>query len=258
MTEATTTLTRAEILAGQVANPEEVISDLRKCSAKDGENEQLRLKVAEQDKTMTAMISVKQVLDASGKDGLKGEVENAIAFKHAYEEASGSKLTPEGIVKRAKDCADAEAKAAALAKENQNLRGQITFMSKQVSGLKGTKGFGLPPCWVDEAGRAQRLVNVEVTERGVVVRPGWPPERNDDAKRLPNIEALVAAGVEQTIVTFKLAATPILDWSRNQDPECRHYASIGVSAASVNSSVAGENAANEYFYPFGKVSIVKK
>jgi len=247
----------SKLLAGKVANPEEVISDLRRCSAKEIENSKLLTRVAEQEAKLTALVAVQELLNAEGDNAYKAEVENAMAFKRAYEEALGKKLSPEEIVKHAKECASSAAILDVLAKENQNLRGQVTFMSKQETAAKGKKGFGLPPCWVDSDGRAQRLFAIEVTERGLIVRPGWVPERNDDAKSLPNIDTILATTGEQTIQKFRDGVMPIFLWSQRKDPECRHYASIGVSAASVNASVAGSNAVNDYFYPYGKVSIVK-
>ena len=249
-------------LAGTAYRPDEVISDLKRCSAKETENQQLQVKISDLDQRLTALVAVRDVLErASGEnqsDAAKAEVEAALAFKKAYEEATKSTLRRGDVEKRAKECAEAELKIASLARESQNLRGQVAFVGKQLAAATGSKGFGLPPCWVDESGKVQRLLNVEVTEQGLVVRPGWSPEREDDAKKLPNIDGLIAAGNSQSIATFRTNAQAVFDWSRKQDPECRHYASIAVSATSANASIAGNNAVNDYFYPFGKVSVLRR
>ncbi|MBI5619103.1 MAG: hypothetical protein HY943_22740 [Gammaproteobacteria bacterium] len=130
-------------------------------------------------------------------------------------------------------------------------------MIKQAEGTKNSKGFGLPPCWVDESGKVQRLLDVEVTDGGLIVRAGWPPERNGDSKAVPGVEALTSTDSEETIAAFRGAADSVYAWSRGQDPECRHYASVTVSATKVQSAVTGKNAVYDYFYPYGREALAK-
>jgi len=246
-------------LSGHAANPDEAITELRKCSRREMENDALRAQVESQGTKLTALAAVQEALNnKAGSEALQQEIETALAFMKAYQDKAKKQVQPDKVERLAAQCAEAESTIAGVAKDNQNLRGQVAFMSKQVASFKGTKGFGLPPCWVDTEGRVQRLFSVEVTEQGVIVRPGWPPERAEDASKLPNIAAALASETVQSISTFKNGVTPILDWSKKQDPECRHYASIGVSATSANASVAGDNAVNEYFYPFGKVTVIRR
>lgn len=258
--EAERTLAEVQaVLSSQVTNPEAAVSELRKCSRRETENEVLRAQLANQGTKLTALVAVDEALKSkAGSEELQKEVEEALAFKKAYQEKTGKALRRDEVEKLAAQCAEAETKISGIAKDNQNLRGQVAFMGKQVAAVKGTKGFGLPPCWVDAEGKVQRLFSVEVTEQGLIVRPGWPPERTADANNLPNINAALANESVQSISAFRMGVTPILDWSKKQDPECRHYASIGVSATTVNVSVAGDNAVNDYFYPFGKVAVVRR
>lgn len=247
------------VLSGQVANPEEAVSELRKCSRREVENDGLRARIASQETKLTALAAVDDTLkEKIGNEDLQTEIENSLAFKRAYQEKAGKKVQRNDIGKLATQCAENETKLAGVAKDNQNLRGQVAFMGKQVAAIKGTKGFGFPPCWVDAEGRVQRLFIVEVSEQGLVVRPGWPQERTEDANNLPNISAALANGSAQSISSFRGGVTPILDWSKRQDPECRHYASIGVSATTVSVSVTGDNAVNDYFYPFAKKAVIRR
>jgi hypothetical protein len=247
------------VLSGRVANPEETLSELRKCSRREVENEGLRAQIVSQGAKLTALAAVDETLKSkAGSEELQKEIENALAFKKAYQEKTGKALQRNEVETLAAQCAEAEKKLSNIAKDNQNLRGQVAFMGKQVAAIKGTKGFGLPPCWVDAEGKVQRLLSVEVTEQGLIVKPGWPPERSDDANSLPNLNAALANGSVQSISSFRTGVAPVLDWSKKQDPECRHYASIGVSATSANVAVAGDNAVNDYFYPYGKVAVVRR
>lgn len=246
-------------LSKETGDPDAVISDLRKCSAKESENQQLKVKLAQLDEKLTALVAVNDVMSkhqgGEQNPAIKAEIESALAFKKAFEDAMKSHVLPGDAAVRGRECAVADAKLTELNKEAKNLRGQLKNMIRQAESSKNPKGFGLPPCWVDEGGKVQRLIQVDVTDRGLIVHPGWPAIRDDDAKKLPNIETLIATGHEQSIATFRTNVMPILQWSRKQDPECRHYASIVVSATKVTASVPGDNAVNDYFYPYGKVSL---
>lgn len=246
-------------LSKEAGDPNAIISDLRKCSAKEAENQQLKVKLAQLDEKLTALVAVSDVISKiQGNEqnpAIKAEIESALAFKKAFEQAKKNPLRAGDAVARGRECADADASLAGLNKEAQNLRGQLKNMIRRAESSKNLKGFGLPPCWVDEGGKVQRLIQVDVTDRGLIVHSGWPAIRDDDAKKLPNIDALIATDHEQSIATFRTNVMPIFQWSRKQDPECRHYASIVVSATKVTASVPGDNAVNDYFYPFGKVSL---
>jgi hypothetical protein len=239
--------------------PDEVMARLRTCQSVEARAGELGAHVADQDKQIASLAAFQdRMKELSGQalaPAIVSELATAMAFKKGYEEASGMRLDDRTATKRAWDCVAAQAKSDAMASERQNLINQVTFMRHQLEGLNGNKGIGPPPCWVDNTGRVQRLLAVEVTEQGLLVRPGWPPERDADAKKLPNIDALVGRAA-QSPATFHAAAAPLLEWSRTRSPECRHYASVTVSATRVNTSVAGQNAVFDHFFPYGKVTLV--
>lgn len=250
-----------DALKGSPYRPDDVISDLKKCAALEPENSGLKIRIAELEKqtgvlsafleTMKTM-TLKDVIPA-----IVDEVTTAMAFKKGFEDAAGRRLDSKTATQQSLNCVAALAKTDGMEKERQNLINQITFMRRQLESINGTKGFGLPPCWVDNGGKVQRLVAVEVTDQGLVVRPGWPAERNEDAKNLPKLQVLIGDGKPQSIAAFHSAALPVLEWGQKRNPECRFYASVTVSATRVDTSVAGQNAVFDHFFPFGKVAIQK-
>lgn len=246
---------------GRPYRAEDVIEDLRKCSALEPENSGLKTQIAAlegQAGTLVAFMEAMKTL--AGRDDPRlaaQELATAMAFRNGFEQASGQALDGASATKRGWECVAAMAKNDAMERDRQNLINQVTFMRHQLESLNGSKGFGLPPCWVDNNGRVQRLLAVEVAENGLIVRPGWPAEREGEAKQLPNIKNLAGGGQALTIAAFRAAALPVLEWSRTRNPECRHYASITISATRVDTSLAGQNAVADHFFPYGKVSLQK-
>lgn len=250
-----------DALKGSAYRPDDVISDLKKCRALEPENSGLKIRIAELEKqngilsafleTMKTM-TLKDVIPA-----ITEEVASAMAFKKGFEDAAGRRLDNKNASQQGLSCATALAKTDGMEKERQNLINQVTFMRRQLESINGTKGFGLPPCWVDNSGKVQRLIAVEVTDQGLVVRQGWPVERNEDAKNLPKLQALIGDGKPQSVAAFHSAALPVLEWGQKRNPECRFYASVTVSATRVDTSVAGQNAVFDHFFPYGKVSVQK-
>jgi hypothetical protein len=241
--------------------PDEAIADLRKCAALEPENRDLKTGIDEREQQIAALAAFLESMKAlAGKDTPQttaAEFATAMAFKKGFEEAAGRPLDGTGAARQGWDCVAAQARSDGLDKERQNLVNQLTFMRNQMDTLNSGKGFGPPPCWVDNNGRAQRLLAVEVTEQGLVVRPGWPAERAEDAKTLPNIQSLTASGKTLSPAAFHTAAQPVLEWGRARKPECRHYASVTVSASRVDASLAGQNAVFDHFFPYGKVTLQK-
>lgn len=241
--------------------PDSVLADLRKCSVLEPENRDLKIRVVELETQVKALGAfLEEMKTLTGREipqAIAEDLATAMAFKKAFEEAAGKSLTGSNAIKLGGDCVAALARGDAMEKERQNLINQITYMRHQLEEINGTKGFGLPPCWADNNGKVQRLIAVEVTDQGLVVRPGWPTERAEDAKKLPNIQTLIGGGKSQTTAAFHTAAMPILEWGKKQNPECRYYASVSVSATRVETSVAGQNAVFDHFFPYGRVALQK-
>lgn len=107
----------------------------------------------------------------------------------------------------------------AVLKENADLRGQMAHMRNRFKAVG--RGLDHPPCWADEAGNIEYLFNVELRQGVSIVTPAWPEHRRQDAEKLPGIAELTAAPVNTE--RFRAASRPILDISKRQDPECRHF-----------------------------------
>lgn len=136
-------------------------------------------------------------------------------FLAGYEKDAKTKIPLDAAKKRGEE-------AAHLAKELADCRGQLTHCEK-IKG--GPKGFGLPPCWADNAGQIQYLLNVEIRPDGLKVDRAWPIERNADAQLLPGLQTTLDAGL-QSLDQFKANTQAIFDQSKKSNPECRHYVVI--------------------------------
>lgn len=109
----------------------------------------------------------------------------------------------------------------ALKKENSDLRGQVAFLKNR---LDARGGRDYPPCWADESGKVEFLFSVEVRPDSVVVSPAWPARREAAARALPGIEAALAGPHSNQAFVSKIQG--IFNWSKTQDPECRHYVQL--------------------------------
>lgn len=110
----------------------------------------------------------------------------------------------------------------AVLKENTDLRGQMANMRNKFNAVG--RGLDHPPCWADEAGNIEYLFKVELRQGAVVVAPAWPDRRRLDAEQLPGVTELIAGPVSSE--RFRALSQPILDISKRQDPECRHFVVI--------------------------------
>ena len=124
------------------------------------------------------------------------------------------------IAKNAEAYAQAEKEGlnpAVLQKTNRDLKGQVQFLQNKLN--KG-KGGDLPPCWANEAGKAEMFLTVYLKENTVSFEPAWPPTRKADAEALPNFSGLMA-NTTRTYENFLQAARPISDMANQQ--ECKFY-----------------------------------
>jgi hypothetical protein len=108
----------------------------------------------------------------------------------------------------------------AVLKENADLRGQMANLRNRANAVG--RGLDHPPCWADEGGKTEYLFNVEIGPKVVVVTPApWTERRRQDAAKIPGVAELLAGPLSYE--RFSAAAKPILDLSKSQNPECRHF-----------------------------------
>lgn len=130
-----------------------------------------------------------------------------------------------------------------LRKENSDLRGQVAFLKKR---LDARGGRDYPPCWADESGKVEFLYAIELRSDSVVVTPAWPAKREADAKALPGLSTTLAA--PHPYSNFVSAIQGVFNWSKAQDPECRHYVQLKSSIPDAVQSDRARLMVENYFY----------
>lgn len=119
------------------------------------------------------------------------------------------------------DLAKAGQNPDAMKKENSDLRGQVAFLKNR---LDARGGRDYPPCWADENGKVEFLFSIEVRPDSVALLPAWPARRESAAKAIPGIDAVLSGPHLNQSFVSKIQS--IFNWSKKQDPECRHYVQL--------------------------------
>jgi hypothetical protein len=99
---------------------------------------------------------------------------------------------------------DGHTQKSTSARDNANLRAQIAFLrARLVNHGDNTP----PPCWFDEdTGKVQFLFTLDLRPGNtILVTPAWPPEREAEARALPDIEPILAGGSLSNDLFFKRA-----------------------------------------------------
>lgn len=133
--------------------------------------------------------------------------------------------------------------AGGLRKENSDLRGQVAFLKRR---LDARGGRDYPPCWADESGKVEFLYAIELRSDSVVVTPAWPAKRETDAKALPGLSTTLAE--PHTYSNFVSSIRGVFNWSKAQDPECRHYVQLKSSIPDAVQSDRARLMVENYFY----------
>jgi hypothetical protein len=128
-------------------------------------------------------------------------------------------------------------------KENSDLRGQIAFLKNR---LEARGGRDYPPCWADESGKVEFLFAIEVQPDTVAVSPAWPARREAAARELPDIDAVLAG--PHSNQAFVSVIQGIFNWSKAQDPECRHYVQLKSSISDAVQSDRARLMVENFFY----------
>jgi len=130
-----------------------------------------------------------------------------------------------------------------IKKENSDLRGQVAFLKNRLD-ARGGRDF--PPCWADETGKVEFLFTVELKTDSVVVAPARPQRREATARELPGIDAVLASPL--TNQNFISSIQGIFNWSKRQNPECRHYVQLKSSIPDAVQSDRARLMVENYFY----------
>jgi hypothetical protein len=154
-------------------------------------------------------------------------VRDVIAAAKSYEEFSKNKTS-----------------ANVLKRENSDLRGQLAYVSRQLN-AKG--GLDHAPCWADEKGKIEYLFTVETRPDGYLVHKAWLPHREQDARALPGIDHALSENV-MSAPTFAATMQPVLNWSKKQEPECRHFVYLTTTVSDADSRDTARKVVEGFFY----------
>ena len=211
----------------------------------NGKTEGISAEVA-QDMTQTpmnALTRVKQAIATTGelKRQLKKQLDKEIPLGQETQ-------TVKEVVTAAKGFSElvgSNLKPDINKKENSDLRGQVAFLKNK---LDARGGRDYPPCWADQSGRVEFLFLIETKPNQILVAPStWSTARALDAGALPGISE-VLSGSPHSNDEFVKRIQGIFDWSKNQNPECRHYVQLKSSIGDAVQSDRVRLLIENYFY----------
>ena len=188
-----------------------------------------------------ALAKVRQAIAATGelKKQLKAQMNKDLAPGQETETVRDVVTAAKGYGELAKAGVNPEQ----FRKENADLRGQVAFLKNR---LDARGGRDYPPCWADESGKVEFLFSVEVKPDLVVVTPAWPPRREVAARALPGMADILDG--PRSNQGFVSRVQGIFNWSKNQDPECRHYVQLKSSIADAVQSDRARLMVENFFY----------
>jgi hypothetical protein len=176
------------------------------------------------------------------------EMESIVSEKeraHAEASARAEQLERELSALKSKDPNSAVAGLAKCEDLTSNLRGQVANCQNRL----GKGGMDHPPCWADrDTGRIEYLLDVTMADDGVSAAPAWPAHRASEALALPGIGALTEG--KRDPQSFSSLGQPVLAWSNQQDPVCRHYVRILDRTSSVELHKRARFAIESVFYKY--------
>ena len=188
-----------------------------------------------------ALAIVRQALTATSelRQQLKEKLDKELS-------AGNESQTIHEVVAAAKgygDLAKAGQNPDAMKKENSDLRGQVAFLKNR---LDARGGRDYPPCWADETGKVEFLFSIEVRPDSVAVLPAWPARRESAAKAIPGIDAVLSGPHSNQAFVSKIQS--IFNWSKTQDPECRHYVQLKSTISDAVQSDRARLMIENFFY----------
>ena len=220
---------RKAIERADIADPEKLFEDLVRYSSMVDKNKTLETELA---KAQEELKDINNLIDSlGGKDAAQA----AKDIVKKIGDGMGIK-SPELLNKKLKEL-------AGQAQKIDDLMGQNEYLVRRAG-----KGFGVQPCWV-ENGRTQNLLAVVLELDGVQVSipSSLPPSRLKQMQDLPGIELAT-----RNLIPYReleRSFGPILAWSKQQDPECRHYVSIESNIPQTKVSTPKRLQVTGYFYP---------
>jgi hypothetical protein len=138
-----------------------------------------------------------------------------------------------------------------LKDQNQQLETSKNDLTGQVRNYQrrfGRGGRDFPPCWANESGQIEYIYRVVVEEQVLSVEAAWPEQRADDVRTIPG--AREAVGRSLSIEEFRNRVAPVLRWSKQRDPECRHFVILIDRAKTKDAFKEKRFTVEAYFYKY--------
>lgn len=186
----------------------------------------------------------------SSREAVRAALGTAVAVRKAIKSQLGEDVSPGAeavaitqLIDSAQQSRSIKSNLAVADKVNADLRGQVAFLRNR---LEARGGRDYPPCWADEKGKVEFLLNVDLKPDVIEVTPGWPSNREADALALPGI--LEVLGAPAPLETFQSRIQGIFQWSRRHDPECRHFVRLRSQISDAVQSDRARLAIENYFY----------
>ena len=118
--------------------------------------------------------------------------------------------------------------------EREQIKQQLSTQQTQLQDSQGQVqnllrrdrrgGLDHPPCWANTAGQIEYLLAIELTGDELAVSAIWPAQRTAQTAPFSVLHQMVGKRVSRQ--QFAQAAAPILTWSDQQQPACRHFVRI--------------------------------
>lgn len=251
-----TTLTNAG-----TQNPDALISKLIEADDVRVDRDRLKQQVRDLDVKLTSLTEIQHQIEkfekSSRPEFTKHLIESSLTLQNEWRKQFNKQfdkdITPgqevptlQEVLSAAKsfnDLTKDNLNPAIFKLENSDLRGQVAFMKKKLD-ARGGRDF--PPCWVDENGNLEFLFSIEVMPDSVLVTPAWPEKRESTAYSLPETTKILSSPLSNQ--SFINNIQGISNWSKNQNPECRHYVKLKSSISDAIQSDRARLMVERYFY----------
>lgn len=242
-------------------NPDAVISKLIAEGGVRAERDRLRQQVVDLDAKLTSLNEIQSQIEEVAKsnrpDITKEAIESALALQSEWKKQFNKRLDKDikpgqevqavqevlSAAKSFNDLVKAGSSPDAIMRENSDLRGQVAFMKNRLD-ARGGRDF--PPCWADEGGKIEFLFSIEMKPDSVLVTPAWPAKREAAAHGLPGIAEVLAGPYSNQ--SFISNIQGVFNWSKNQNPECRHYIQLKSAISDAVQSDRARLMVENYFY----------
>lgn len=229
MVKATLKFESALASAGH-PSPHEITTKLVAAIDVLAERDQLRAALQDLTERMSALEALRERINRAGagqgEKVIRDELERALVLQEEFRTNPGKNNL--SVVKE----------------ENEKLRGQIQYFTNRDK----LRGLDHPPCWADADGKIEYLFKVETRPDGFITTKAWPTNREQEASfLLSKMDEALPVGIMKP-AAFLAAMQPILAWSKNQKPECRHFVYLATTIGVADDRDTARKFVEGFFY----------